>query len=138
MAACPRSGGKSAGGRGRQRKKREIAFFKMREKEEGLAEPRKQALLVCAGAAGMCEYPAPTPCLRPNRPTAGHPLVLAELKLIPTAGILTKGSHGNKALLGGEEKKGFSATSRDLLVTPHFLSHISTVNKKNEASAVLK
>lgn len=67
----------------------------MKEEEEGLAEPRKQALLVCA----------PTPCLRPNRLTAGHPLVLAELKLIPTAGILTKGSHGNKALLQKKKKK---------------------------------
>lgn len=81
----------------------------------------------------------PQPCLRPHRPTAGHSLVLEELKLIPTAGILTKGSHGNKALLQKKKKKkGFSAMSRDLLVTPHSLSHISTVNKTNEASAVLR
>lgn len=79
----------------------------MREEEEGFAEPSKQALLVCAGAAGMRQYPAPTPCLRPNHPTAGHPLVLTELKLIPTAGILTKGSHGNEALLFKKKKKLF-------------------------------
>lgn len=53
--------GKSAGGQRRQRKKHEIACFKMREEEEGLAEPRNQALLVCAEAEGVCEYPAPSP-----------------------------------------------------------------------------
>lgn len=62
----------------------------------GQGRSRRQALLA---VQALCNTLIPPPCLRPQHPTSGDPLPLVELTQIPAAGIFTKGSHGNTALL---------------------------------------